>query len=62
MGILRHPRTNRASGPAVRRAPEEELKYVRVSGVCEKVDEQAAIAEYGVAPVDTRWRTSRRVE
>ena len=41
--------------PAVRRAREEELKYLRDRGVHATVAEQAAIARYWVTPVDTEW-------
>ena len=36
-------------------ALEKELKYLRELGVCEKVDERAAVAKYNVTPVDTKW-------
>ena len=40
---------------AVRKARELELKYLRDLGVYEKVDEKAAVAKYGITPVDTKW-------
>ena len=39
----------------VRRAREQELKYLRDLGVYEEVDEREAIAHYQVTPVDTKW-------
>ena len=39
----------------VRRAREQELKYLRDFGVYEEVDEREAIAHYQVTPVDTKW-------
>ena len=39
----------------VRKAREEEVKYVRDLEVYEKVDEREAIAQYQVTPVDTMW-------
>ena len=40
---------------AVKEAREKELKYLRVLGVYEEVDEHAAVAKYNVTPVDTKW-------
>ena len=40
---------------AVNQAREQELKYLRELGVCEKVDERAALAKYNVTPMDTKW-------
>ena len=39
---------------AVRKAREQELKYLRDLGVYEE-DEREAIAHYEVTPVDTKW-------
>ena len=39
---------------AVKQAREQEFKYLRELGVCEKVDERAAVAKYNVTPVDTK--------
>ena len=43
------------SWQAVKQAREKELKYLREIGVCEEVDERAAVAKYKVTPVDTKW-------
>ena len=40
---------------AVRKAREQELKYLRDLGVYGKVDEKEAVAKYGITPVDTKW-------
>ena len=40
---------------AVRKARELELKYLRDLGVYGKVDENEAVAQYQVTPVDTKW-------
>ena len=40
---------------AAKQAREQELKYLRDLGVYEKVDEHAAVAEYNVTPIDTKW-------
>ena len=40
---------------AVRKAREQELKYLRDHRVYEKVDEREATAQYQVTPVDTMW-------
>ena len=39
----------------VRTDCEQELKYLRDFGVCEKIDEREAIAQCQVTPVDTKW-------
>ena len=39
---------------AVRKAREQQLKYLRDFGVYEKVDEREASAQYQVTPVDTK--------
>ena len=39
---------------AVRRARELELKYLREIGVYENIDENEAVAKYGITPVDTK--------
>ena len=43
------------SWQAVKQAREKELKYLRELGVCEEVDERAAVAKYKGTPVDTKW-------
>ena len=40
---------------AVRKARELELEYLCDLGVYEKVDENEAVANYGITPVDTKW-------
>ena len=40
---------------AVRKAREQDLKYLRDLGVYEKIDEREASARYQVTPVDTKW-------
>ena len=40
---------------AVRKARELELVYLRDLGVYEKIDENEAVAKYGITPVDTKW-------
>ena len=40
---------------AVRKAREQELKYLRDLGVYEKVDDREAIAKYQLTPIDTKW-------
>ena len=40
---------------AVRKAREQDLKYLRDLGVYEKIDEREATARYQVTPVDTKW-------
>ena len=40
---------------AVRKARELELKYLRDLGVYEKIDENEAVAQYNITPVDTKW-------
>ena len=40
---------------AVRKAREQELKYLRDLGVYEKVDEKEAVAKYGITSVETKW-------
>ena len=40
---------------AVRKARELELKYLRDLGVYEKNDENEAVAQYKITPVDTKW-------
>ena len=37
---------------AVKRAREQELRYLREIGVHEKVDEHAAVAKYNITPID----------
>ena len=39
----------------MKEAREKELRYLRVLGVYEEVDEHAAVAKYSVTPVDTKW-------
>ena len=39
----------------MRKAHEQELKYLRDFGVYEEVDELEDIAQYQVTPVDTKW-------
>ena len=39
----------------VRQAREQELKYLRDSGLYENVDEREANARYQVTPVDAKW-------
>ena len=39
----------------MRRAGEPDLKYLRDFGVREKIDENEAVAKYGITPVDTKW-------
>ena len=40
---------------AVRRARDQELKYLRDLGVYEKVDEREAIAKDQLIPIETKW-------
>ena len=40
---------------AVRKARGLELKYLRDLGVYEKIDDNEAVAKYGITPVDTKW-------
>ena len=40
---------------AVKKARDQESKYLRELGVCEKVDEHAAVAKYNITPIDTKW-------
>ena len=40
---------------AVRKAREQEMKFLRDLGVHEKINESEAIAQYQVTPVDTKW-------
>ena len=40
---------------AVRKAHEQELKYLRDLGVYEKVDERETIARYQLTSIDTKW-------
>ena len=40
---------------AVRRAREQEMKYLRALGVYEKVDKREATAKYQLTSTDTRW-------
>ena len=39
---------------AMRKARELELKYLRDLGVYEKIDENEAVAQYRITPVDTK--------
>ena len=40
---------------AVRKAREQELKYLHDLGVYEQADEKEAVAKYGITPLDTKW-------
>ena len=40
---------------AVKQAHEQQLKYLCELGVYDKVDEHAAVAQYNVTPIDTKW-------
>ena len=46
---------------AVKPVREQELKYMREHGVCEKVDEHEGVAEYNVTPIDTLWIDTRHL-
>ena len=40
---------------AVRKAREQEMKYLRALGVYEQVDKREATAKYQLTSTDTRW-------
>ena len=40
---------------AVRKACEVELKYLRDLEVYEEIDENEAVAQYKITPVDAKW-------
>ena len=47
----------------MRRARELELKYLCDLGVYDKVDENEAVAQYKITPVDTKWvDTNKSIE